>query len=160
MGWYILALAGLSSAIQAICLKSLCSTSTTSAMRWPATRSISLVGAECCSPSTTTCSDSAGRGTSRALMLCSKPHSTLQSACSTQGISTSSTQLRPCPLSRYSSRNSSISQCTICRLSCVNVVGSSPVSYTHLRAHETDSYLVCRLLLEKKKKRLTYSKRW
>src|SRR5665647_1491641 len=23
-----------------------------------------------------------------------------------------------------------------------------PVSYTHLRAHETDSYLVCRLLLE------------
>ena len=29
-------------------------------------------------------------------------------------------------------------------------VGS--VSYTHLRAHETDSYLVCRLLLEKKKR--------
>src|SRR5665647_2229157 len=28
----------------------------------------------------------------------------------------------------------------------------NPVSYTHLRAHETDSYLVCRLLLEKKKK--------
>src|SRR5664279_135144 len=28
---------------------------------------------------------------------------------------------------------------------------SAPVSYTHLRAHETDSYLVCRLLLEKKK---------
>src|SRR5665647_2809597 len=28
----------------------------------------------------------------------------------------------------------------------------SAVSYTHLRAHETDSYLVCRLLLEKKKK--------
>src|SRR5664279_6068730 len=27
-----------------------------------------------------------------------------------------------------------------------------PVSYTHLRAHETESYLVCRLLLEKKKK--------
>src|SRR5680860_1798206 len=26
----------------------------------------------------------------------------------------------------------------------------SSVSYTHLRAHETDSYLVCRLLLEKK----------
>src|SRR5680860_769941 len=29
-----------------------------------------------------------------------------------------------------------------------------PVSYTHLRAHETDSYLVCRLLLEKKKKNI------
>src|SRR5665647_3857839 len=28
---------------------------------------------------------------------------------------------------------------------------SVSVSYTHLRAHETDSYLVCRLLLEKKK---------
>src|SRR5664279_5857503 len=27
---------------------------------------------------------------------------------------------------------------------------ANPVSYTHLRAHETDSYLVCRLLLEKK----------
>src|SRR5665647_2080776 len=26
---------------------------------------------------------------------------------------------------------------------------TNPVSYTHLRAHETDSYLVCRLLLEK-----------
>ena len=29
------------------------------------------------------------------------------------------------------------------------------VSYTHLRAHETDSYLVCRLLLEKKKNQKT-----
>src|SRR5680860_488704 len=27
--------------------------------------------------------------------------------------------------------------------------GAGAVSYTHLRAHETDSYLVCRLLLEK-----------
>src|SRR5665647_3941830 len=30
-------------------------------------------------------------------------------------------------------------------------IDNYPVSYTHLRAHETDSYLVCRLLLEKKK---------
>ena len=29
--------------------------------------------------------------------------------------------------------------------------GKTPVSYTHLRAHETLRYLVCRLLLEKKK---------
>src|SRR5678815_5954466 len=29
---------------------------------------------------------------------------------------------------------------------------SIPVSYTHLRAHETPEHLVCRLLLEKKKK--------
>src|SRR5665647_2731838 len=31
-----------------------------------------------------------------------------------------------------------------------NDTGPLAVSYTHLRAHETDSYLVCRLLLEKK----------
>src|SRR5678815_4739467 len=30
--------------------------------------------------------------------------------------------------------------------------GWLPVSYTHLRAHETPEHLVCRLLLEKKKK--------
>eukprot|EP00831_Metopus_contortus_P054907 TRINITY_DN4631_c0_g1_i1.p1 TRINITY_DN4631_c0_g1~~TRINITY_DN4631_c0_g1_i1.p1 ORF type:complete len:186 (+),score=30.30 TRINITY_DN4631_c0_g1_i1:66-623(+) len=30
-----------------------------------------------------------------------------------------------------------------------------PVSYTHLRAHETSLHLVCRLLLEKKKKKHT-----
>src|SRR5428012_21933 len=30
--------------------------------------------------------------------------------------------------------------------------GPAPVSYTHLRAHETRHDLVCRLLLEKKKK--------
>ena len=36
----------------------------------------------------------------------------------------------------------------------VRLVSSNvSVSYTHLRAHETDSYLVCRLLLEKKKKK-------
>ena len=32
----------------------------------------------------------------------------------------------------------------------INMLKPKPVSYTHLRAHETDSYLVCRLLLEKK----------
>ena len=32
----------------------------------------------------------------------------------------------------------------------LTVTHQTPVSYTHLRAHETDSYLVCRLLLEKK----------
>src|SRR5678815_6004476 len=34
---------------------------------------------------------------------------------------------------------------SVCAPSCV------PVSYTHLRAHETPEHLVCRLLLEKKK---------
>ena len=33
-----------------------------------------------------------------------------------------------------------------------------PVSYTHLRAHETVLDLVCRLLLEKKKKKQTTEK--
>src|SRR5665647_3889162 len=36
-----------------------------------------------------------------------------------------------------------------CLRAC-SVDTSMTVSYTHLRAHETDSYLVCRLLLEKK----------
>eukprot|EP00658_Telonema_sp_P-2_P037356 TRINITY_DN2686_c0_g1_i3.p1 TRINITY_DN2686_c0_g1~~TRINITY_DN2686_c0_g1_i3.p1 ORF type:complete len:102 (-),score=11.02 TRINITY_DN2686_c0_g1_i3:28-333(-) len=31
-----------------------------------------------------------------------------------------------------------------------------PVSYTHLRAHETPEHLVCRLLLEKKKKKTLF----
>src|SRR5664279_1830384 len=35
---------------------------------------------------------------------------------------------------------------------CWKTTSPRAVSYTHLRAHETDSYLVCRLLLEKKKK--------
>src|SRR5678810_969103 len=34
---------------------------------------------------------------------------------------------------------------------CNNTALRSPVSYTHLRAHETGRNLVCRLLLEKKK---------
>src|SRR5664279_1846213 len=33
-----------------------------------------------------------------------------------------------------------------------SLIGSAALTYTHLRAHETDSYLVCRLLLEKKKR--------
>ena len=35
-----------------------------------------------------------------------------------------------------------------------------PVSYTHLRAHETDSYLVCRLLLEKNFRNFDYESPW
>mgnify|MGYP002682488890 CR=1 FL=1 len=33
----------------------------------------------------------------------------------------------------------------------LDLLGATPVSYTHLRAHETPEHLVCRLLLEKKK---------
>ena len=35
-------------------------------------------------------------------------------------------------------------------VSSVHIEGVQPVSYTHLRAHETPEQLVCRLLLEKK----------
>ena len=35
-------------------------------------------------------------------------------------------------------------------ISIILLAGIGSVSYTHLRAHETDSYLVCRLLLEKR----------
>eukprot|EP00658_Telonema_sp_P-2_P064712 TRINITY_DN5390_c0_g1_i1.p1 TRINITY_DN5390_c0_g1~~TRINITY_DN5390_c0_g1_i1.p1 ORF type:complete len:164 (+),score=52.02 TRINITY_DN5390_c0_g1_i1:193-684(+) len=35
---------------------------------------------------------------------------------------------------------------------CLAPIDYDPVSYTHLRAHETPEHLVCRLLLEKKKK--------
>src|SRR5678809_1691057 len=48
--------------------------------------------------------------------------------------------------------------CTACELACPNATikivtkfDIQPVSYTHLRAHETGRNLVCRLLLEKKK---------
>eukprot|EP00658_Telonema_sp_P-2_P038756 TRINITY_DN27747_c0_g1_i2.p1 TRINITY_DN27747_c0_g1~~TRINITY_DN27747_c0_g1_i2.p1 ORF type:complete len:123 (+),score=27.24 TRINITY_DN27747_c0_g1_i2:287-655(+) len=37
----------------------------------------------------------------------------------------------------------------------IAAVYRGPVSYTHLRAHETPEHLVCRLLLEKKKKKIT-----
>ena len=36
---------------------------------------------------------------------------------------------------------------------CATEAIDRPVSYTHLRAHETGRNLVCRLLLEKKKKK-------
>eukprot|EP00658_Telonema_sp_P-2_P030448 TRINITY_DN22990_c0_g1_i5.p1 TRINITY_DN22990_c0_g1~~TRINITY_DN22990_c0_g1_i5.p1 ORF type:complete len:167 (-),score=59.20 TRINITY_DN22990_c0_g1_i5:73-573(-) len=40
-------------------------------------------------------------------------------------------------------------------LAAVCAIVFAPVSYTHLRAHETPEHLVCRLLLEKKKKKKT-----
>src|SRR5665648_1220126 len=41
----------------------------------------------------------------------------------------------------------------------INAHFDIPVSYTHLRAHETRHDLVCRLLLEKKKKHETKKKK-
>src|SRR5665647_3699780 len=50
-------------------------------------------------------------------------------------------------------RGSSIIWSLLSQKSCLKGGPIISVSYTHLRAHETDSYLVCRLLLEKKKKK-------
>ena len=38
----------------------------------------------------------------------------------------------------------------------IEIENGTPVSYTHLRAHETPEHLVCRLLLEKKNN-ITYN---
>src|SRR5450759_1269692 len=43
-------------------------------------------------------------------------------------------------------------QLTAEQAAALEIIGSNPMSYTHLRAHETRHDLVCRLLLEKKKK--------
>ena len=40
------------------------------------------------------------------------------------------------------------------------LLSCNAVSYTHLRAHETDSYLVCRLLLEKKNDLIHLENQW
>src|SRR5680860_1761275 len=45
---------------------------------------------------------------------------------------------------------------TMPHLTCIGHTRAEAVSYTHLRAHETDSYLVCRLLLEKKKNKTNH----
>src|SRR5450756_782562 len=42
---------------------------------------------------------------------------------------------------------------SVIAVSTVGLIKTLPVSYTHLRAHETRHDLVCRLLLEKKKKK-------
>ena len=60
---------------------------------------------------------------------------------------------------RRQRRASLVSTCSSCTpilplssfFLCFSLFSLSPVSYTHLRAHETLRYLVCRLLLEKKK---------
>src|SRR5450756_3012772 len=69
--------------------------------------------------------------------ICTAPHS----------LWTSINHRRPGPVCRY--RND-VTQDMSC--ACQRSQGFRPVSYTHLRAHETRHDLVCRLLLEKKKK--------
>src|SRR5678816_4610870 len=58
--------------------------------------------------------------------------------------------------SLYSDHSSHIRASSNGKDNACNVVGErrskKSVSYTHLRAHETPEHLVCRLLLEKKKK--------
>ena len=48
---------------------------------------------------------------------------------------------------------------TIGSLTVTSSNSLDPVSYTHLRAHETPEHLVCRLLLEKKKKKKKQKKK-
>src|SRR5680860_1040256 len=57
---------------------------------------------------------------------------------------------RPSRVARYASISTSIGAITNRSVTSLIAARRRPVSYTHLRAHETDSYLVCRLLLEKK----------
>ena len=58
-------------------------------------------------------------------------------------------------------RNSDIVESAIGAISrnAIGANGIIPVSYTHLRAHETVLDLVCRLLLEKKKQKINESGR-
>src|SRR5665647_3137395 len=65
------------------------------------------------------------------------------------------TGLTPTPSSQWTFTSIRRKSCWQASVSRCRRAGSCtpPVSYTHLRAHETDSYLVCRLLLEKKKQK-------
>ena len=65
--------------------------------------------------------------------------------------------VRPAPMTSAGTRKARASiTCQLARvkelLSPMGMGGVMAVSYTHLRAHETVLDLVCRLLLEKKKK--------
>eukprot|EP00658_Telonema_sp_P-2_P033180 TRINITY_DN2440_c0_g1_i8.p2 TRINITY_DN2440_c0_g1~~TRINITY_DN2440_c0_g1_i8.p2 ORF type:complete len:126 (-),score=15.79 TRINITY_DN2440_c0_g1_i8:69-446(-) len=62
---------------------------------------------------------------------------------------------RPMPVSTKKNRGASPSLQIVMKMLHFPWPGVSftPVSYTHLRAHETPEHLVCRLLLEKKKKK-------
>ena len=55
-----------------------------------------------------------------------------------------------CPVGTLGENDENVFIRNSCEVQFIDYMDSA-VSYTHLRAHETDSYLVCRLLLEKKK---------
>src|SRR5665647_1186545 len=76
----------------------------------------------------------------------SKPHPPLSKTvtCSRSLSSSGSSSTIPCTIPCSTAATSKFRE-TPSPVGCV----PPPVSYTHLRAHETDSYLVCRLLLEK-----------
>eukprot|EP00658_Telonema_sp_P-2_P007640 TRINITY_DN12848_c0_g1_i16.p1 TRINITY_DN12848_c0_g1~~TRINITY_DN12848_c0_g1_i16.p1 ORF type:complete len:138 (-),score=15.05 TRINITY_DN12848_c0_g1_i16:86-499(-) len=54
---------------------------------------------------------------------------------------------------RFTNSSNSLNEIPLSTSVEEDVVGVDAVSYTHLRAHETPEHLVCRLLLEKKKKK-------
>src|SRR5664279_4915578 len=61
---------------------------------------------------------------------------------------TSERMSMPAPKSTSDTQTVTMTATVIVRLRRRPPPSSEAVSYTHLRAHETDSYLVCRLLLE------------
>eukprot|EP00658_Telonema_sp_P-2_P013729 TRINITY_DN15205_c0_g1_i2.p1 TRINITY_DN15205_c0_g1~~TRINITY_DN15205_c0_g1_i2.p1 ORF type:complete len:121 (-),score=14.61 TRINITY_DN15205_c0_g1_i2:51-413(-) len=58
------------------------------------------------------------------------------------------------PTALYSTFFSNSAFSCLCFSASAAILCSKSVSYTHLRAHETPEHLVCRLLLEKKKKKI------
>ena len=78
------------------------------------------------------------------------------------GISSSAASIMWAGATRYSNDAGStgetikIYEFSSSKGSAITLDPSKPVSYTHLRAHETVLDLVCRLLLEKKKRTTTY----
>eukprot|EP00826_Nyctotherus_ovalis_P022710 TRINITY_DN17552_c0_g1_i1.p1 TRINITY_DN17552_c0_g1~~TRINITY_DN17552_c0_g1_i1.p1 ORF type:complete len:102 (-),score=25.40 TRINITY_DN17552_c0_g1_i1:6-281(-) len=62
-----------------------------------------------------------------------------------------SSQCLECNYLKGYGRNKDREECYL--MVCTEGMYLAAVSYTHLRAHETSLHLVCRLLLEKKKKR-------
>eukprot|EP00831_Metopus_contortus_P050092 TRINITY_DN4202_c0_g1_i6.p1 TRINITY_DN4202_c0_g1~~TRINITY_DN4202_c0_g1_i6.p1 ORF type:complete len:325 (-),score=44.60 TRINITY_DN4202_c0_g1_i6:133-1107(-) len=57
------------------------------------------------------------------------------------------------PIRDFKGKESTYAPYQVKKISLLSSIQYIPVSYTHLRAHETSLHLVCRLLLEKKKKK-------
>src|SRR5674536_373662 len=74
------------------------------------------------------------------------------------GSRSSAPTKRPWPASRRAERSGGSSSTELTPPTGSSRSLERSVSYTHLRAHETPEHLVCHLLLEKKKKKITKHK--